>query len=232
MNFEGWYPLLLVADVGPKKAVGTRVQGKEFVLWRDSHGSTHVWEDRCPHRGMKMSLGFVRGDHIACLYHGWEYDRGGQCQYIPAHPDLDVPQTIKIPRYPVIEAGSIVWACFQEPDSELPPFLELPSPSCGFKSIFADCPASRVAELIEKTPFNGVAPKVTAKSDRVLEIVLEGGTLTAAVQDVCEGHMAMHMSFDRFKASADQIPYSIWADQLRRDLETAARDIKTSEFAA
>ena len=66
-------------------------------MWRDSDGVAHVWEDRCPHRGMRLSLGFVRGDQIACLYHGWRYDAAGQCRYIPAHPQLTPPETIRVP---------------------------------------------------------------------------------------------------------------------------------------
>eukprot|EP01035_Chromulina_nebulosa_P001961 gene1961-biopygen1701 len=90
------------------------VDGTEIVVWRDNKGAAHVWEDRCPHRGMRMSFGFVRGDHIACLYHGWEYDTAGQCRYIPAHPELEVPATIKVQTYAMEERDGIIWTRLSE----------------------------------------------------------------------------------------------------------------------
>ena len=62
-----WIPVALSADIEAGTSAGTLVNGEERVVWRDDKGATHVWEDRCPHRGMRMSFGFVRGDHIACL---------------------------------------------------------------------------------------------------------------------------------------------------------------------
>ena len=58
---------------------------------------------------MKLSFGFVRGDHIACLYHGWEYGADGQCRAIPAHPKLEVPKTICATTYGIAETGGLLW---------------------------------------------------------------------------------------------------------------------------
>ena len=68
-----------------------------------------VWEDRCPHRGMRLSFGFVRGDALSCLYHGWEYGAGASCRRIPAHPGLVVPATIKANAYVSVEAAGMIW---------------------------------------------------------------------------------------------------------------------------
>ena len=92
----------------PAHRRGRGCSTSEIVLWRDEAGASHAWEDRCPHRGMRLSFGFVRGNHIACLYHGWQYDTAGQCRYIPAHPNLEVPDTIKVATFPSVPrlAGS------------------------------------------------------------------------------------------------------------------------------
>jgi hypothetical protein len=58
---------------------------------------------------MRLSYGFVRGDSLACLYHGWEYAAASHCVRIPAHPDLEVPNTIKARRFAVAEAGGMIW---------------------------------------------------------------------------------------------------------------------------
>ncbi|WP_068300302.1 Rieske (2Fe-2S) protein [Pararhodobacter sp. CCB-MM2] len=110
MSINGWFPLSLAASVTPGSSTGAVLQGQDIVLWRDASGAPHAWEDRCPHRGMKLSFGFVRGDHIACLYHGWEYGADGQCRSIPAHPKLEVPKTICATTYGIAESGGLLWA--------------------------------------------------------------------------------------------------------------------------
>ncbi len=99
----------LSRDILPGTSIGVRVSDVEYVVWRDAAGKAHIWEDRCPHRGMKLSLGFVRGDRIACLYHGWEYGTDGVCKKIPAHPDLPVPDSITVETFGVKENSGLVW---------------------------------------------------------------------------------------------------------------------------
>lgn len=232
MSLQDWYPLALSRDIAPGTSAGTRVQAQEFVVWRDNKGAAHVWEDRCPHRGMKMSFGFVRGDHIACLYHGWEYDAEGQCRYIPAHPKLEVPETIKIPRFAIAEIGGFIWGCFNEVDGELPARPTLEEKVTPLKSLFADCPADLLARLVPATDFQGANPVVTGKSDRIIEISLGDLKLAGAIQDVADNESTLHLVV-LGTATSDQLKnLSHWTDQLRRDLETAAREGALSEVAA
>ncbi len=116
-----WHPVALSADIDPGTSNGTRLLGREIVVWRDASGTAHVWDDRCPHRGMRLSFGFVRGDHIACLYHGWQYDAGGQCRHIPAHPELVPPETVRVPVLDAIERLGMIWACDSEMAAAHPP---------------------------------------------------------------------------------------------------------------
>ena len=99
----------LSRDVPANTSIGVRVDDIEYVVWRDAKGRVHIWDDRCPHRGMKMSLGFVRADGIACLYHGWEYGPDGKCRKIPAHPDLEVPSSIAIGTHRAAERIGLIW---------------------------------------------------------------------------------------------------------------------------
>lgn len=111
----------LSRDVPFGTSIGVRVEGIEYVVWRDESGKAHIWEDSCPHRGMKLSLGFVRGDRIACLYHGWEYGTDGVCQKIPAHPDLPVPDSITVDTFGVVESGGLIWLFAEESAVEIEP---------------------------------------------------------------------------------------------------------------
>ena len=57
--------------------------GIPVVVFRTASGEVAALADRCPHRNVPLSLGRVRGEHIQCAYHGWEFDCAGQCRAIP-----------------------------------------------------------------------------------------------------------------------------------------------------
>lgn len=64
---------------------------------------------------MRLSHGFVRGEVLSCIYHGWSYSQAGTCVRIPAHPGLVPPETIRVVTHTVEEAGGIVWVAVGEP---------------------------------------------------------------------------------------------------------------------
>lgn len=154
---RNWVPVSLVRDIEPGASKGTMVNGDEIVIWRDIAGTMHIWEDRCPHRGMKLSFGFVRGHHIACLYHGWEFGPDGNCHKIPAHPDLDVPSSICAKTYPVQEKFGIVWlgnmcgdAFSNDADNQpfLPESCQNGIENSDLRSIYVNAPLSKVSDMI------------------------------------------------------------------------------------
>lgn len=112
-----WVPLALSRDVPAGTTRAVILEGTEFVVWRGSAGTAQVWEDRCPHRGMRLSFGFVRENSLNCLYHGWQYGVASHCLRIPAHPDLNVPPTIKANAFASHEAGGMIWLRLGEPDA-------------------------------------------------------------------------------------------------------------------
>lgn len=108
----GWTPIALSRDIPPGTTRAVLLDGRELVIWRGDGPApqpAHVWEDRCPHRGMRLSLGFVRDNALNCLYHGWQYGQSASCLRIPAHPDLAVPPTIRANAFECTEAGGLVW---------------------------------------------------------------------------------------------------------------------------
>lgn len=98
---------LLTGDIAP-----VRHRDDAVVLWRDEQGTLRAWEDRCPHRGVRLSLGFVRNGRLACQYHGWQFDTAGQCRVIPAHPALNPPSTIRTSAYDAVEEAGLIWIDF------------------------------------------------------------------------------------------------------------------------
>ncbi len=84
-------------------------QGAELAIWRSATGRLSAWNDRCPHRGMRLSHGFVRGETLSCIYHGWTYGTDGACSKIPAHPAMVPPAAIKAEVYACVEADGVIW---------------------------------------------------------------------------------------------------------------------------
>jgi len=109
-----WQPVV-AADAlrAGQNIVAALVQGQALALWRSSAGAAQAWEDRCPHRGMRLSLGRIVRDHLSCAYHGWEYAaNSGRCVAIPALPALPrsaLAGKVCVKTFPVHEAHAMVW---------------------------------------------------------------------------------------------------------------------------
>jgi nitrite reductase/ring-hydroxylating ferredoxin subunit len=211
-----WIPVALSADIEAGTSAGTLVHGEERVVWRDDKGAIHVWEDRCPHRGMRMSFGFVRGDHIACLYHGWRYDTGGQCRYIPAHPDLEVPQTIKVPTFAATEHAGIVWMAREGADAA--DLSTLPETAEAVRSLYLDLPANAALLAVTAAPPEGYRP-VPGAPDTV---TLQGNDaiVLIAAQPRDAERTALHMTITGDISTATRRSLALWATDLRNRLET------------
>jgi len=120
---DTWVPVALAQDLPEGTVMPARTSAGSIALWRSQSGHVAASADRCPHRGMRLSHGFVRGESLSCIYHGWSYSQTGHCLRIPAHPGLVPPETIRVATQAVEEAGGIVWVADGEP-SDKPPLLE------------------------------------------------------------------------------------------------------------
>lgn len=212
----GWVPVALSSSIEPATSAGAVVEGSEIVVWRDSSGKVHVWEDRCPHRGMRMSFGFVRGDHIACLYHGWQYDAAGQCRYIPAHPTLNVPSTIKVPTYLAQEKYGIIWATSSD-EAVLPEIAEAADVT-PVRSLYIDCSLDEVLAALDRA---GMAR--TGGSIGLLS--LEGDNLLIGIQAVSPAKTAIHsviLGSPATHGGGRQVHHARLMENMRFDLERTA----------
>src|SRR5712692_4549438 len=89
-----------------------RALGRNLVLWRDAGGRLQCLEDYCPHRGARLSLGEVMGDHLACRYHGVTLDGSGTIVRVPAMPDCALEGRRPVESFPVAEANDAVFVYF------------------------------------------------------------------------------------------------------------------------
>jgi len=215
---DGWHAVSLSNGIEAGRSAGTQLFGKEIVIWRDNDGVAHAWEDRCPHRGMRLSFGFVRGNHIACLYHGWQYDTAGQCRFIPAHPKLEVPSSIRVATYACEERLGMLWMYSGEAVAR-PELSVMQREVTPVRSIFVDSDIDTVrAALVPR------AQSIGGTDVALLSLDADGLPLLAAIQPYGSDKTALHIVLDGPPAhdrGPQQTAAAIWAEELRRDLEAA-----------
>jgi 5,5'-dehydrodivanillate O-demethylase len=114
-----WQPVYRAIDLPRGRAAPIKVMSEDFTLYRGESGTPYLVAQRCAHRGAQLSVGWVEGEHIRCVYHAWKYDGSGQCVEQPAEP-RPFCQRVKIASYPVREYLGIVFAYLGE--GEPPPF--------------------------------------------------------------------------------------------------------------
>jgi phenylpropionate dioxygenase-like ring-hydroxylating dioxygenase large terminal subunit len=82
-----WTVVGLADELRPNKALPLLIAGERVVLFRDSDGAPVGLIDRCPHRGVALSLGCVERGEIQCPFHGWRFGRDGANRRIPWNPN-------------------------------------------------------------------------------------------------------------------------------------------------
>jgi phenylpropionate dioxygenase-like ring-hydroxylating dioxygenase large terminal subunit len=117
-----WYAILESNEVKKGKPVGFTRMGEKIVAWRDGNGKLSVMSDQCPHRGVALSVGEIKGDCIQCPFHGFEYDTSGDCKLIPANGrDAEPPKAMHVKTYPTREEHGFIYLWWGEPQTEYPP---------------------------------------------------------------------------------------------------------------
>ena len=118
-----WHAVATVRDLENKNPLAVRLLGEDVVVWR-LHGEIHAWQDLCIHRGTKLSMGKLQQDCLVCPYHGWQYDKRGQCVLFPAHPEQTPPPKARVTTYLVKEKYGLIWVSLGDPQHDIPAFPE------------------------------------------------------------------------------------------------------------
>jgi len=127
MNPNHWYPAAFSEEVRRGGIVATRFWSQDVAVYRADDGSVHAMEDRCAHRGIKLSHGSVEGCRLVCLYHGWSYDPDGRLAEMKHDRFGKKLPVVSVRSYPAQERYGIIW--FYPGDPELAratPLVEIP----------------------------------------------------------------------------------------------------------
>lgn len=110
---EYWYPVLPAAELKKHHPTPVTLCGTHMVLFRGEQGRLAGLEDRCPHRGAMLSLGWTNQyapGSITCRYHGWTFDGHGTCLAALADgPNSAITKHVSVRSYPVEERYGVVW---------------------------------------------------------------------------------------------------------------------------
>jgi phenylpropionate dioxygenase-like ring-hydroxylating dioxygenase large terminal subunit len=112
MSFDGfanvWTPVLLKRRLA-QRPLRVVVAGEPIVLFRDGRGAVGALLDRCPHRGVALSLGQVLDDGtLECPFHGWRFDVSGANRRAPLNPEARC-ENLSATALPVREIGEMIW---------------------------------------------------------------------------------------------------------------------------
>lgn len=118
--FEGfsrvWTPVCLATEVQPDRPLGLKVAGTPVVLFRGPAREPVALVDRCPHRGVALSLGTVRAGCLECPFHGWRFDAHGAACHVPWNPDAKLAP-LRAHALPVRELAGQIWI-YTAPDAQ------------------------------------------------------------------------------------------------------------------
>ncbi len=152
-----WTAVGYASELKADRPLPLVVAGEHLVLFRDAQIKPVALIDRCPHRGVKLSLGQVTNDgRLACPFHGWEFGHGGACEYVPFNPAAK-RQQLCATSLPTHEAAGILWV-YTAPIASAPelPFIDdtLTSPEFAHTPLSVNwaCHWTRAMENMLDTP--------------------------------------------------------------------------------
>lgn len=150
INPNHWYAVGWADQLKPGAVMPVMVWHQAIALYRDDFGQLNALDDACPHKGVALHKGKVQGRMLACRYHGWEFDRDGQCVNIPYLPNEQKLPCAQVQTYPVQEKYNLIWvfpgdralaatkALPEIPEFDDPDWLMVPS-TAHFQAHYSFC---------------------------------------------------------------------------------------------
>ncbi len=102
-----WYVAAWDHELIDGRLLARTILGKPVVLYKGDSGRVVALDDRCCHRGARLSAGRREGDDLRCMYHGLKFDPTGRCIQIPGQENI--PPKLGVRGYPVLERDQLVW---------------------------------------------------------------------------------------------------------------------------
>lgn len=119
IDVNQWFPVATSEDLPMRHVYHTTLLGQELAVWRDDNGLVNAWENRCPHRGLRLTMGLNNGNAVRCQYHGWTYESGtGGCTFVPAHREAKEPSAVRVNSFPSRDKHGLIWISLGQPTTD------------------------------------------------------------------------------------------------------------------
>jgi phenylpropionate dioxygenase-like ring-hydroxylating dioxygenase large terminal subunit len=103
-----WYIVALSGELRGAPIART-LFGMPLVLFRGEDEAPGAMLDRCAHRNVPLSPGQVVGGRLQCPYHGWQYDTGGVCRFVPSLTGPSEGKARRVPAFATREEAGFIW---------------------------------------------------------------------------------------------------------------------------
>lgn len=108
---SSWYCLGLAVDLKPGALWRRSLAGEALVVFRTESGAVAALSAWCPHLGADLGVGGqVAGEDIRCPFHGFCFNRAGECTSTPY--GKKIPPAAKARSYPVVERNGLILAWY------------------------------------------------------------------------------------------------------------------------
>jgi vanillate O-demethylase monooxygenase subunit len=108
-----WYMAAWDHELIDGRLLARTLLEKPVLLYKGDSGRAVALDNRCCHRGAKLSNGRLEGDDVRCMYHGLKFDPSGRCIQIPGQDNI--PKNLGVRSYPVVEQQHILWIWMGDP---------------------------------------------------------------------------------------------------------------------
>jgi phenylpropionate dioxygenase-like ring-hydroxylating dioxygenase large terminal subunit len=123
-----WHPVATLDELREAKPGGrgplrSKLLG-EWIGIAEIGGEIVAFADRCPHRGVALTLGWAEEEQLRCRYHGWSFDGSGSCVEIPSlEPGTPLPARARMQTYDCEVRYDLVWVRLDSTvDTQIPTF--------------------------------------------------------------------------------------------------------------
>jgi phenylpropionate dioxygenase-like ring-hydroxylating dioxygenase large terminal subunit len=110
---NAWY-VAATSDEVSRDLLSRTLLDRRVLLYRLEDGTVSALHDRCCHRSMPLSQGYLDGDNLVCGYHGLTFDCAGTCVAVPSQKTP--PPNVTVQSYPVVEHTPFIWFWPGDPD--------------------------------------------------------------------------------------------------------------------
>jgi len=108
-----WYVAAWDHELADGKLLDRTILEQPLVLYKGGSGKPVALDNRCAHRGARLSNGRLEGDCVRCMYHGLKFDASGKCVQIPGQDNI--PPKLGVKSYPVVERDHLLWIWMGNP---------------------------------------------------------------------------------------------------------------------